>query len=212
MNKLTVPDIKKVFKQASEIAHQVPESLQEAAFNRAIDLLTGGGEKQESVVERSTLRNKSRRKTIKQAKTEEDNSSANDLLSAINSTKYPSVTSSRKILERSLMVLQLALTDHCIDGLKPNEIAKILTEKFRVNTTSAAVRMALGRSTNLVNRVPSGSIYRYQIMKSGEKYLSNLSETESAPSLPKKKKLKKKTTNKGGNAKKKQLERIQELL
>lgn len=40
MSKKTVPDLKELFKQAAEIAKQVPESMQEAAFNRAIDLLT----------------------------------------------------------------------------------------------------------------------------------------------------------------------------
>jgi hypothetical protein len=41
----TVPDLKELFKQASEIAQQVPANMQEAAFNRALDLLTGGAEK-----------------------------------------------------------------------------------------------------------------------------------------------------------------------
>ena len=35
-------ELKKLFKQAAEIAQNVPESMQEAAFNRAIDLLTQG--------------------------------------------------------------------------------------------------------------------------------------------------------------------------
>ncbi|MDX6499627.1 MAG: hypothetical protein QOG23_2887 [Blastocatellia bacterium] len=33
-------DLKELFKQAAEIAQQVPENMQEAAFNRALDLLT----------------------------------------------------------------------------------------------------------------------------------------------------------------------------
>lgn len=33
-------DLKEIFKQAAEIAQQVPENMQEAAFNRALDLLT----------------------------------------------------------------------------------------------------------------------------------------------------------------------------
>jgi hypothetical protein len=35
-----VEDLKQVFKQAAEIAQQVPENMQEAAFNRALNLLT----------------------------------------------------------------------------------------------------------------------------------------------------------------------------
>lgn len=41
MAKKTVPDLKELFKQAAEIAQQVPESMQEAAFNRALEMLTG---------------------------------------------------------------------------------------------------------------------------------------------------------------------------
>jgi len=33
-----VSDLKEIFKQAAEIAQQVPENMQEAAFNRALDL------------------------------------------------------------------------------------------------------------------------------------------------------------------------------
>ena len=31
----TIPDMKEIFRQAAEIAQQVPESMQVAAFNRA---------------------------------------------------------------------------------------------------------------------------------------------------------------------------------
>ena len=41
MAKQTVVDLKELFKQAAEIAQQVPDKMQEAAFNRAVDLLTG---------------------------------------------------------------------------------------------------------------------------------------------------------------------------
>ncbi len=41
MAKQTVSDLKDLFKKAAEISKQVPESMQVAAFNRALDLLTG---------------------------------------------------------------------------------------------------------------------------------------------------------------------------
>lgn len=40
--KPTVPDLKELFKQAAEIAKDVPENMQETAFNRALDMLTHG--------------------------------------------------------------------------------------------------------------------------------------------------------------------------
>jgi hypothetical protein len=46
-------DLKELFKQAAEIAKQVPENMQEAAFNRALDLLTN-----ERSEKRPTRRNK----------------------------------------------------------------------------------------------------------------------------------------------------------
>ena len=36
-----VPDLKEIFKQAADIAQQVPENMQEAAFNRALNVLLG---------------------------------------------------------------------------------------------------------------------------------------------------------------------------
>lgn len=76
------------------------------------------------------------------------------------------------------MVLQIALNDHEIDGLTSSEISTVLTDKFRVSTTSAAVRMALGAATDLVNRVPKGAGYAYRIMGPGEEYLAHLENPE----------------------------------
>ncbi|MCH8934020.1 MAG: hypothetical protein IH923_13230, partial [Nitrospinae bacterium] len=161
MSKKTAPDLKKLFKEASEIAKQVHESMHEAAFNRAIDLLTG--------VEHPSLKakgNPPKQKEKRFAKTtaETVNQPAEDLISAIDSTQHPEVTSTHKILDLSLMVLEIAHTDHSIDGLTPRAIAKILTDKFRINAKSNAVNMALGRATTLVNRIPDGSGFLYKIM------------------------------------------------
>ena len=208
MSKRTVPDLKELFKQASEIAQQVPESMQEAAFNRAIDLLTGGTTP-EPVIERTTSKTGSRKPKPKQTDVAEDSSTSNDLLTAIDSTQHPGVTSANKVLDRSLMILQIALTEHKVDGLTPSGIAKVLTDKFRIGTTKAAVSMALGKATTLVNRVPSGPGYLYRIMKPGEEYLAHLGETEKAPSSPPKKNgSKKKPPEKVHSSKKKTSDNI----
>ena len=107
------------------------------------------------------------------------------------------------------MVLKIALNEHGVDGLTPAEIATVLTDKFRVSTTSAAVRMALGDATNLVNRLPRGKGYAYRIMGPGEEYLAHLGEGGASASSPKaktkaksKKATKKKAASKAGtNAK-----------
>ena len=101
-------------------------------------------------------------------------STVGKLITSIDSTQHPGITSTVKVLDRSLMVLQIALNDHNVDGLTPSEIAKILTEKFRISTTLYAVGMVLSNATNLVNRVPRGQGYAYKIMAPGEEHLTHL--------------------------------------
>lgn len=198
MSNRTVPDLKELFKQASEIAQQVPESMQEAAFNRAIDLLIGDTEAKQIAPSKAAKKKQNQ----KNKKAEED-IDTKDLLSAIDSTQHPGITSSTKVLDRSLMVLQIALRDHDIDGLMPSQIADVLTEKFRINTRSAAVSNALGLATSLVNRISKGSGFVYKIMGPGEEHLAHLGgggNTTPAPkskkSAKRKKATKKKTTSK----------------
>lgn len=201
MSKQNVPNLKDLFKQAAEIAQQVPENMQEAAFNRAIDLLTGST-KSEPIVIRQTLKRKGKSESSQQSLTEDNDSPKKDLLSAIDSTKYPAITSNRKTLDRSLLVLQLALKDHGVDGLTSSDIACILTEKFRIKTTNKAISMALNRAANLVDRTRSGSGYSYRIMDPGDKYLENLDDATTSPS-PLKRKIKKQNTTQGDSTKKK---------
>ncbi len=171
MSKMTAPDLKELFKQASEIAQQVPKNLQEAAFNRAVDLLARLPKS--DYVPTPQKKNETNRNNLA-LDTEATNSSIADLLSKIDSTQYPGILSASKVLDRSLLVLMIALKDHHIDGLTPSAIARILTDKFRMKTTKEAIGMALGRATTLVNRTPDGQGFLYKIMAPGEEYLSRL--------------------------------------
>lgn len=181
MNQRTVPDLKELFKQASEIAQQVPESMQDAAFNRAIDLLTGDTQP-ESLAERKSYKNKGKKKAPAHTETKSAKSPANKLLSEINSTQHPGIKSPSKVLDRSLIVLQIALRDHNIDGLVPSDISKILTEKFRIRTTHNAVSMALAKATDLVDRIPKDQGFAYRIMGPGEEHIARLGESEDTTS------------------------------
>lgn len=205
MSKQTVPDLKELFKQAAEIAAQVPESMQEAAFNRAIDLLTGSGANIGNNTPKTKVTKKSR-VTQRQNPTPNNDSPAANLIEIVDSTQHPGVLSARKVLDRALMVLQIALNEHGVDGLTPAEISTVLTEKFRVSTTDAAVRMALGDATNLVNRLPRGKGYAYRIMGPGEEYLAHLGEDEASTPLSRaktKRKPKKAAKNKTASKKSK---------
>lgn len=184
--KLTVPDLKEIFKQASEIANEVPESMREAAFNRALDLLTGGSSQSNAKPEGQLTAKKNHTRHDSSATAQNSESAIETLLQTIDSTQHPGITSNAKVLDRALMVLQIALNDHHVDGLTPPEISKILTDKFRIATTPAAVSMALGNVTNLVNRSKIGLGYSYKIMQSGRDYLAHLRQGDSAPSSAKK--------------------------
>jgi hypothetical protein len=179
MVKEAKPDLKELFRQAAAIASQVPENMQEAAFNRALDLLTV-----ETPLDRSADPTAQPRKRPKKvpAHTESitQDSLAGQLLSEIDSTQHPEVKSAAKVLDRSLAVLQIARTHHSVDGLTPADIATILTEKFRIGTTKAAISMALGQATALVNRTPQGQGFLYRIMGPGEEYLTRLNDPESS--------------------------------
>lgn len=177
MVKPTIPDLKELFKQAAEIAQQVPEAMQAAAFNRAVDLLTGTAATtpahafQQFAKPPVAKANKVRAGGTEQAP-------LNLLMEHIDSTQHPGVRSSSNVLDRSLMILQIARTEHNVDGLTPGDIANILTNKFRVNTSDAAVRMALGSATNLVNRIQRGNAFIYRIMGPGEEHLAHLTKAD----------------------------------
>ena len=200
MSKQNVPDLKELFKQASEIAQQVPENMQEAAFNRAVDLLTG--EITPSFKNKIDTP-KGKKKATKKTKTNNNDDSETDLISDIDSTQHPGIRTASKALDQSLMVLQIALSDHGVDGLTPSQIAKILTEKFRVSATNDAVSKALGRATSLVNRVSVGQGYLYKIMGPGEDYLAHLSDDNHETPTSTKSSIKKKTKKKSNKKKSK---------
>jgi hypothetical protein len=108
MTKPTVPDLKELFKQAAEIAKQVPDSMQEAAFNRAVDLLTGTADRDTEGPQKTGRKKTSSGKPKQQNDFKEVNSDIEDLLASIDSTQHPGIKSANKVLDRSLMVLQIA--------------------------------------------------------------------------------------------------------
>lgn len=181
MTNKTIPDMKEIFRQAAELAQQVPENMQVAAFNRALDLLT---DSDDSSMERNQppVQNKIATETTRQSRTKaRDQTSVATLIASIDTTQHPAVASTTKVLDRALMVLQIALRNHQVDGLTPPEIAQLLTEKFRLNTSRQAVSMAISPATTLVNRVPRGSGYEYRIMGPGEEYLTRLGSGRNSP-------------------------------
>ena len=58
------------------------------------------------------------------------------------------------VLERALHVLKIARDELSIDGLKASEVAKVLSDKFRLRTTRQRVGQVLDAAGNYVDRVP----------------------------------------------------------
>jgi hypothetical protein len=170
--------MKEIFRQAAEIAQHVPESMQAAAFNRALDMLTerAGGRNLE--VDRVT-RGSGEQQNKPPVERPESTFSVDRCLV--------------QWIRRSTLVWRHrqgagTLADGSANcsprsssrRLTPPEIARILTEKFRLGTSAAAVNMALGPASTLVNRVPRGRAYEYRIMGPGEAYVANLGPTLAA--------------------------------
>jgi len=173
---MTKDSQKELFKRAAEIASVVPESMQDAAFRRALDMLQ---EDEGSGKSRSTRTpSRSARQAGDASSKAEALDSAEVLIEGINRTEHPEVGEASRVLERSLHILKIAKDDFGIDGLSANELARVLTEKFRIRTTRQRVNQVLDEASSLVDR-SSGSGRRgarYRIMASGEKHLAEPSD------------------------------------
>jgi len=157
-----------LFKKAAELASQVPEPMQAAAFNRAFNILLG--QEEYEVGPKS-----SPRKTKPKRKSGLDNKGISSEIDSISEnldrTKYPYITSSVKTLERSMCLLKAVRDDLGIDGLTPPQIATVLTNKFRIPTSRTRVSTVLSSAGNLVDRTKKGNAYFYRIMEPGERHL-----------------------------------------
>ena len=169
------PDLKELFKEAAEIASVVPESMREAAFNRAVDALQ---------VKHGLSPKKNARKggasSTSKADADEEQILVQSLIENLDSTAHSEILSATKVLDRALYLLRAAKDDLGIDGLTTGQIATVLTEKFRVSTKSNPVNMALADRGDLVDRIPKGRAFVYRLMAPGEAYLKSAVTSTSA--------------------------------
>lgn len=160
-----------LFKQAADIAGRLPENLQEAAFNRALDHLLGesGGGRRSPGLERETAPTRVR---------SSEAAAVRSLLEKIDRTRYPDVGATTRVADRALKVLQLANDDHNLDGLSAQEISEVLTKKFRLPVRPNAVNMALERETGTVDVRQKAGAKVFHLMAPGEAYLKRLRDGE----------------------------------
>jgi hypothetical protein len=173
-------DVRKAIEEAAAIAEALPKDLREAGFNRALDALLGGASPTEArrgsgESPRSPSRGSSessRRRPSGAAPSRPNN--AETLVQGINRTNHPEIKASSPVLDRALSVLRIAQEEFEIDGLTASEIAKVLTDKFRVRTTRQRVNQVLDEAGAMVDRIPgSGRVgARYRLMRTGEEFLA----------------------------------------
>ncbi len=180
-------NLKEVFQQAAEIARSVPKELREAAFNRALDALLEPAKSRPATTRRRSGR-------LRNTNVEGDASDpVTVLLADLDRTGHPEVAAAPRVLERALFLLRAARDDHQIDGLGTPQIAKVLTEKFRLRTTRQAVTHALDAAGDKVDRTSASGSVSYRLMQPGDEYL-NAGDFASAKASNKSSK--KKTTTK----------------
>lgn len=171
-----------LFKQAADIAAQVPEPLREIAFQRALDALIGVAATPARDLSRGGSGADRETKTPPRAR-DQHSADVTVLLETLDRTELASLLRGRKVLDRALLLLRAA-QHHQIEALTPADIATVLAKKFREPTNANAVRMALDRSPSYTDRRPNAGSYVYSLMAPGEEYLDSL---ESSPAPPLKK-------------------------
>lgn len=167
-------NLQAISKQAEKIAMSVDESVREAAYNRAFDFLiqqSGFGEKTSK--KQISAQGKNKQKVDETAKDEMA------ILMQIDRTAHPEILEAKSVLDRSLYLLRVANNECQIDGLKASQIAKILTDKFRIRTPRKSVATALDKAGDKVDSIPNTNGTVYRIMSSGESYLDSGGEKNS---------------------------------
>ena len=177
------------------MAKLVPENLREAAFNRAFDAILNTSS---DVAPNKKIRNNT--KTSGSKKTQIDSTdSVEILLENLDRTAHPEVAKAPKVLERALFILRAARDDFEIDGLSAPQIAKVLTEKFRIKTSRQAVTAALDVAGDKVDLQKKQKRVLYRIMQPGDDYLD---AGEFSISIKKSSSKKKPSSKKKNNTKK----------
>ena len=168
-------ELKKRVETAKNAVVGLDPELKGIAFKTILDKLLCEGEP------RKTSARSNKKKSLAKVerglkKTSNENEEVKELINSIDRTKYAGIHALSSALDRSLYLLKI-VGEHGKDGLTPSDIARILTEKFRIRTTSNAVSMALMKAHDYVDRkgtsVGNAVTYRYFLMHTGDEYIKN---------------------------------------
>ena len=154
-----------LIEKASRAASHAPEHLQQIAFSKAFDLLSGARKEEQEVGVRT-----GRQGVSKEAHEVQDTLTLEDL----DRTRHSVITHGRSALENAMLLLRAAKDDLYIDGLSASDIAKTLTEEFRCSVSRRAVGNALNGAGRLVNRRKEGNTILFRLMAPGYEELDRI--------------------------------------
>ncbi|MFP4502161.1 MAG: hypothetical protein ACLFTT_14260 [Candidatus Hydrogenedentota bacterium] len=141
--------LKRAFREAAEIAEGMPESLREAAFNRALDEILGeqGGA--------AHLRGSG----AGAAEDEAEETAAHEAQRGIRGIPGMSF-----VLEKSVAALNLAGSHLGLEEMSAEQVADTLEERFGVHVNEGVVARALESADSVVTTVRRGGETLYRVI------------------------------------------------
>lgn len=140
--------MKKAFQEAAEIAQGVPESLREAAFNRALDVLLG------------------KESPSRAGAVEEDiEIDAETVHEELTRRKILGIPGSGFVLEKSVAALNMAAARLGMEEMSAEQIADTLEENFGVHVSHGVVAKALEQADSVVTKVREGGETLYRVIR-----------------------------------------------
>jgi len=137
--------LKALFKRAADIAEQVPEHFQEAAFHRALDTLVGTQSTREAHGYAEYL----------------------DEVAAEAQRDGLPKAAAKMILDKSFDVLNLATGVLGVEALSADQVAKILNESYGLVVSNDMVSRTLDNADGLFSIARRGGNTLYQIIQPG---------------------------------------------
>ncbi len=171
------------YKEKIEIARKAVEGLKDEnlklkAFEKVLDDLLGNKlSNTEGTFGKKSKKSK-KKPSIIIGVAKETEEPEEDIISKLSAEDFPQIHNLKSKLDLSLYLLKILREKYEIDGLISSQIAKILSEKFRIKANQFNIGMILSKSLKYLERdkvMTRGGIgYKYKIMKGGEDYLKNV--------------------------------------
>ena len=177
-------DLGKLFARAAEIASQVPPSMQEAAFHRALDVLQA----EAGIVVHATApptppkqhapsrKPAPSRKTSPSRKPTSGEQDAYDVVSLFHDLSRDAATDVdlfETTIGKALAILRVANRELGVDGMTAPDVCRVLNEKFRYKIERRSIAKAFDALGRRVDRKRAGTTVVFRLMSEGDKWLDD---------------------------------------